>query len=150
MRSHKEVYCIKANKETIFNVIATIEKYPTFLPWCVGSRIVEKKFISDIIKQRAEMVVVFKSFRENFFSNVNLDKHNWTINISSYDKPFKYLEGSWIIKECDDNCEVSFEIEFEFKSYILDKVIGIFFFNAVKSIVKAFEDECLRQKDLIL
>lgn len=150
MRSHKEVYFIKANKETIFNVIANIEKYPIFLPWCVGSRIIEKKYISDVIIQKAELVVVFKSFRENFISDVCLNKKNWTINISSYDKPFKYLEGTWIIKEIEDNCEVSFEIKFEFKSFILDKVIGIFFFNAVKSIVKAFEGECLRQKDLII
>ena len=51
----------------------------------------------------------------------------WTINIQSNKKPFKSLNGQWIIKEKDNHCEVSFEIKFEFKSIILDKIIGVVF-----------------------
>ena len=69
MRTHKEIYNINANKETIFNVIANIENYPTFLPWCIGARITDKNHLSDIVIQRAELVIAFKSFRESFFSD---------------------------------------------------------------------------------
>ena len=149
MRTHKETYNINANKETIFNVIANIENYPTFLPWCIGARITDTNQLSDILIQRAELVISFKSFRESFFSDIQLNKKNWTINIQSNKKPFKSLKGQWIIQEKDNHCEVSFEIKFEFKSIILEKIIGVVFFNAVKSIVKAFEEQCLKNDNLI-
>jgi len=149
MRTHKETYNINANKETIFNVIANIESYPTFLPWCIGARITDTNQLSDILIQKAELVIAFKSFRESFFSDIQLNKKIWTINIQSNKKPFKSLKGQWIIQEKDNHCEVSFEIKFEFKSIILEKIIGVVFFNAVKSIVKAFEKQCLKNENLI-
>ena len=150
MRTHKETYNINATKETIFNVIANIENYPTFLPWCVGARIIETNNLPEILIQKAELIIAFKSFRECFFSDIQLNRKKWTINILSNKKPFKSLKGQWIIKEKDNNCQVSFEIKFEFKSIILEKIIGIVFFNAVKSIVKAFEKQCLKNENLIL
>tara|TARA_X000000368_G_scaffold364214_1_gene309781 strand:+ start:646 stop:1098 length:453 start_codon:yes stop_codon:yes gene_type:complete len=150
MRTHKETYNINATKETIFNVIANIENYPTFLPWCVGARITETNNLPEILIQKAELIIAFKSFRECFFSDIQLNRKKWTINILSNKKPFKSLKGQWIIKEKDNNCQVSFEIKFEFKSIILEKIIGIVFFNAVKSIVKAFEKQCLKNENLIL
>ena len=149
MRTHKETYNINADKETIFNVIANIENYPTFLPWCIGARITDENQFSDILIQRAELVIAFKSFRESFFSDIQLNRKIWTINIQSNKKPFKSLSGQWKIKEKDNHCEVSFEIKFEFKSIILEKIIGVVFFNAVKSIVKAFEEQCLKNENLI-
>ena len=149
MRTHKETYNINANKETIFNVIANIESYPTFLPWCIGARITDTNQLSDILIQRAELVIAFKSFRESFFSDIQLNKKIWTINIQSNKKPFKSLKGQWIIQEKGNHCEVSFEIKFEFKSIILENIIGVVFFNAVKSIVKAFEEQCLKNENLI-
>ena len=148
MRTHKETYNINANKEIIFDVIANIENYPTFLPWCIGARLTETYELSDIIIKRAELVIAFKSFRESFFSDIQLNRKNWTINIQSNNKPFKSLKGQWIIQEKDDHCEVSFEIKFEFKSMILEKLIGAVFFNAVKSIIKAFEEQCLKNENL--
>lgn len=149
MRTHKETYNINANKETIFNVIANIENYPTFLPWCIGARITDTNKLSDVLIQRAELIIAFKSFRESFFSDIQLNKKIWTINIQSNKKPFKSLKGQWVIQEKDNHCEVSFEIKFEFKSFILEKIIGVVFFNAVKSIVKAFEEQCLKNENLI-
>ena len=150
MRTHKETYNINANKEIIFDVIANIENYPTFLPWCIGARLTETYELSDIIIKRAELVIAFKSFRESFFSDIQLNKKNWTINIQSNKRPFKSLKGQWIIQEKGNHCEVSFEIKFEFKSIILENIIGVVFFNAVKSIVKAFEEQCLKNENLIL
>ena len=149
MKSHRENYYINSKKEIIFNVIANIENYPSFLPWCVGARIIDTKNISDIIIQKAELLISFKSFRERFISEVKLDKNNWTVNIVSNKKPFKILEGCWKINEKKENCEVSFEINFELKSVILEKIIGLVFFQSVRSIVKAFEDQCLKSNNLI-
>ena len=48
-----------------------------------------------------------------------------------------------------ENCEVCFEIQFELRSIILEKIIGLVFFQSVKSIVKAFEEQCLKSNNLI-
>ena len=149
MKSHKEIYYINSKKEIIYNVIANIENYPTFLPWCIGARIIDTKNDSDFVIQKAELMISFKSFRERFVSEVKLDKNNWTINIVSNKKPFKLLEGRWIIIEKKESCEVSFELQFELKSVILEKIIGLVFFQSVKSIVKAFEEQCLKINDFI-
>ena len=125
MKSHKEIYYINSKKETIYNVIANIEDYPNFLPWCIGARIIDTKNDSDFVIQKAELMISFKSFRESFVSEVKLDKNNWTVSIVSNKKPFKLLEGCWIINEKKENCEVSFEIQFELKSIILEKIIGL-------------------------
>tara|TARA_A100001011_G_scaffold172686_1_gene181508 strand:- start:13 stop:465 length:453 start_codon:yes stop_codon:yes gene_type:complete len=149
MKSHRENYYINSKKEIIFNVIANIENYPSFLPWCIGARIIDTKNVSDIIIQKAELLISFKSFRESFISEVKLDKNNWTVNIVSNKRPFKLLEGCWKIIEKKETCEVSFEISFELKSVILEKIIGLVFFQSVRSIVKAFEDQCLKSNNLI-
>lgn len=149
MKAHKEIYYINSKKEIIYNVIANIENYPTFLPWCIGARIIDTKNDSDFVIQKAELMISFKSFRESFVSEVKLDKKNWTVNIISNKKPFKLLKGSWIINEKKEYCEVSFEIQFELKSIILEKIIGLVFFQSVKSIVKAFEEQCLKSNNLI-
>ena len=149
MKAHKETYYINSKKEIIYNVIANIENYPTFLPWCIGARIIDTRNESDFIIKKAELIISFKSFRESFVSEVKLDKNNWTVNIVSNKKPFKLLKGSWIINEKKENCEVSFEIQFELKSIILEKIIGLVFFQSVKSIVKAFEEQCLKSNNLI-
>ena len=149
MKSHKEIHYINSKKETIYNVIANIEDYPNFLPWCIGARIIDTKNDSDFVIQKAELMISFKSFRERFVSEVKLDKNNWTINIVSNKKPFKLLEGRWIIIEKKESCEVSFELQFELKSVILEKIIGLVFFQSVKSIVKAFEDQCLKINNFI-
>ena len=149
MKAHKEIYYINSKKEIIYNVIANIENYPTFLPWCIGARIIDTKNYSDVIVKKAELMISFKTFRESFVSEVKLDKKNWTVNIISNKKPFKLLKGSWIINEKKEYCEVSFEIQFELKSIILEKIIGLVFFQSVKSIVKAFEEQCLKSNNLI-
>ena len=149
MKAHKEIYYINSKKEIIYNVIANIENYPTFLPWCIGARIIDTKNYSDVIVKKAELMISFKSFRESFVSEVKLDKKNWTVNIISNKKPFKLLKGSWIINEKKEYCEVSFEIQFELKSIILEKIIGLVFFQSVKSIVKAFEEQCLKSNNLV-
>ena len=149
MKSHKEIYHINSKKEIIFNVIANIQNYPTFLPWCIGARIIDTRNESDVIIKKAELMISFKSFRESFVSEVKLDKKNWSVNIISNKKPFKLLKGSWIINEKKENCEVSFEIQFELKSIILEKIIGLVFFQSVRSIVKAFEEQCLKSNNLV-
>ena len=53
--------------------------------------------------------------------------------------PFKHLKNVWKIKSLHNYSEVKFSIDFEFKSRILDMVMGIFFSTVTEKMIAAFE-----------
>ncbi|MDC0196256.1 type II toxin-antitoxin system RatA family toxin [Gammaproteobacteria bacterium] len=135
MPTHAERRNLPHTPEHMFNLVSDVEKYPEFLPWCVGVRVKEKtaKRIS------ADMMIGYKMFREKFSCKVNLTFPD-RIDVIYEDGPFKYLNNHWIfMKEKDGTCTVDFFVDFEFKATLLQKVIGVVFNEAVKIMVHAFE-----------
>ena len=136
MPTHAERRNLPHTPEHMFNLVSDVEKYPEFLPWCVGVRVKEKtaKRIS------ADMMIGYKMFREKFSCKVNLTFPD-RIDVIYEDGPFKYLNNHWIfMKEKDGTCTVDFFVDFEFKATLLQKVIGVVFNEAVKIMVHAFEN----------
>ena len=52
--------------------------------------------------------------------------------------PFKRLETDWIFNPFDGGSEVEFNIDFEFRSKMMETLIGKVFENATKRMVDAF------------
>jgi coenzyme Q-binding protein COQ10 len=135
MPTHAERRNLPHSPKRMFDLVSDVEKYPEFLPWCVGIRLKEKtpKRIN------ADMMIGYKMFREKFSCRVELTSPD-RIDVVYEDGPFKYLNNHWIfIKEDDGTCTVDFFVDFEFNSKFLQKVIGIVFNEAVKIMVHAFE-----------
>ena len=147
MKKHIETCIIAAEVQHVFNLVADIEAYPEFLPWCEGARITEtmtggsgKDYLI------ADLVVAFGSFREIFPSKIVVNKKDFNIEIFSSENPFKVLHGKWDFQKVNDGCQVGFEIKFEFKSKILDNLIGLVFYQSMKKIVKAFQRRAIDLK----
>jgi coenzyme Q-binding protein COQ10 len=87
----------------------------------------------------ADLVISFKVFRERFGSRVTLKDAEKSIITEYLDGPFKYLKSTWDFKDVEGGCDVSFYVDFEFKSAILQGVIGVVFNEAMHRIVRAFE-----------
>ena len=135
MPTHSEKRKVPHTRRQMFDLVADVEKYPEFLPWCLSLRINERED-DDII---AEMVIGYKMFREKFRSKVELIGKN-QINVTYEDGPFKFLKNNWLFHEEEDGtCVIDFFIEFEFKSKFLENMIGAVFTDAVKIMVQAFE-----------
>jgi len=135
MPTHAEKRNISHSSQHMFDLVSDVEKYPKFLPWCIGVRL--KKRTSEQIT--AEMMIGYKMFREKFSCRVELKSHN-RIDVVYEDGPFKYLNNHWIfIDEEDGTCTVDFFVDFEFNSPLLQKLIGVVFNEAVKIMVLAFE-----------
>ena len=135
MPTHAEKRNLSHSSQHMYDLVSDVEKYPEFLPWCVGIRLKERT--SEHIT--AEMMIGYKMFREKFSCRVELKSHN-RIDVVYEDGPFKYLNNHWIfIDEEDGTCTVDFFVDFEFKSMLLQKVIGVVFNEAVKIMVRAFE-----------
>ena len=122
--------------DQLFDMVADVEKYPEFLPWCVGARI--RKRDGDVFF--ADLVIGFKMIRERYTSKVTLDRAAGRIDVTYTEGPFHYLNNHWAFLPNDDgSTTIDFFVDFEFKSKLLQKLIGTLFNEAVKLMVGAFE-----------
>ena len=73
----------------------------------------------------ADLVVSFKMFRERFTSKVTLHPYS-RIDVEYIEGPFRYLNNHWVFIPSDDGgCIIDFYVDFEFRSAILQKLIGV-------------------------
>lgn len=141
MPTHAEKRRMPYSAEQMFALIADIEKYPEFLPWCAGCRIRGRRAdeVGEVVD--ADLIISFKVFRERFGSRVTIKPDSRQIDVEYLDGPFKYLNNNWTFHPISESeCEVDFFVDFEFKSRTLQAIIGVVFGEAMRRIVRAFED----------
>ncbi len=131
----------------MYDLVADVARYPEFLPWCAAARIRSRTPGPDGTEvMLADLVISFKLFRERFGSRVTLDPAHTRIDVEYLDGPFRYLNNHWQFTDLPEGgCEVDFFVDFEFRSAMLQGVIGLVFNEAMQRIVRAFED---RARDL--
>lgn len=134
MPTHAEKRILRYTPEQMFNLVADVRRYPEFLPWCVGARIVSHTETELL----ADLTIGFKMFRETFRSRVALDRPH-AIRVQYENGPFRYLNNTWKFHPVEGGTEVDFFVDFEFKSRLLQAVIGTVFNEAVRLMVRAFE-----------
>ena len=140
MPTHAEKRHMPYTAKQMYDLVADIGAYPQFLPWCSAARI--RKQTQDGPREiiDADLVISFKVFRERFGSRVTLHPEDSRIDVEYLDGPFKFLINHWKFIPADDGgCDVDFFVDFEFKSAILQKIIGVVFTQAMQRIVAAFE-----------
>jgi coenzyme Q-binding protein COQ10 len=133
MPTHAERRVIAYSAEQLFDMVADVDRYPEFLPWCVASRTrtrTDTELVSDL-------TIGFGPFRETFTSRVVLDRPR-TITVRYERGPFRYLNNVWTFTPDPRGCQVDFFVDFEFRSRILQAAIGAVFNEAVKRMVGAF------------
>jgi coenzyme Q-binding protein COQ10 len=135
MPTHAERRLLPYTAEQLFDLVADVERYPEFLPWCIGARIRERR--ANVIV--ADLLIGFKMVRERFTSRVVLDRPR-RIDVSYSEGPFRYLNNHWIFApQPEGGCVIDFYVDFEFRSRMLQKIIEVLFNEAVKRMVGAFE-----------
>src|ERR1700758_3892513 len=111
MITHAEQRLLGYSPEQMFDLVADIERYPEFLPWCVGARIRERSPALIV----ADLIIGFRMFRERFTSRVKLYPPR-RIDVAYTEGPFRYLDNHWIFERVPDGCRLDFFVDFEFKS----------------------------------
>ena len=140
MPTHSENRHLPYTASQMYELVADVEKYPEFLPWCSAARVRSREVYVGQEIMPADLVIKFKAFSERFGSKVILHAESKRIETEYLDGPFKFLKSNWEFIEKDKlGCDVKFFVSFEFKSRLLQKVIGIFFNEAMQRIVRAFE-----------
>ncbi len=125
----------------MFDIVADVESYPQFLPWCVGARVGERRQSGpDVIIERDELMVGFKAFRERYTSEVTLDRGQMTITAVHVAGPFKHLNSRWtFVPTAGQMTTVGFTLDFAFGNPVLAYVAERFFSEAARKMIAAFE-----------
>lgn len=141
MPKHSETRNLKYSAQNMFDLVADVASYPEFLPWCVAARVRSRVPKGDAEEMLADLVIGFQVFRERFGSRVMLFADDHRIETDYLDGPFKYLKSTWRFEpNAEGGCHVDFFVDFEFKSKVLQGVIGVVFNEAMQRIVRAFEE----------
>ena len=142
MPTHAETRHLPFKPAELYKLVADVESYPEFLPWCVGARIRKREQEKLAEGKRevliADLVIGFKMVRERYTSRVELN--DGRIDVAYIEGPFKYLNNHWIFRPAaDGGTDLDFSVDFEFRNRLLQSIIGALFNEAVKRMVLAFE-----------
>jgi coenzyme Q-binding protein COQ10 len=125
----------------MFDLVADVERYPEFVPLCESLKLIGRARDAaghEVITAR--MTVAYKLLRESFTSRAVLDREAKVIRVAYLDGPFKRLENVWTFKPAGEGrCEVGFSIAYEFRSLILQTLMGAAFDKAFRKFSAAFE-----------
>ncbi|GFE50167.1 ubiquinone-binding protein [Roseobacter cerasinus] len=145
MPTHAETRTLPYTAQQMYDLVADVESYPKFLPWCSAARVKSVTPQGAAQVMEADLIISFKVFRERFTSRVVLMPEDKNIDTEYLDGPFRYMKSNWAFRDVQGGCEVSFFVDFAFRNMILQRLIGVVFNEAMQRIVRAFES---RAEDL--
>ncbi len=138
MHRHAETCVLAYTPEQMFDLVSDIEKYRDFLPWVTGARVIERKEGA----LTADLMIGYGPLQEQFTSQVMLERPK-RIDVVGVKGPFRHLENHWTFEPATKDgkaaCAVGFAIEFAFKSFLLQAMMGALFSRSVDHMVEAFE-----------
>jgi len=142
MPKHFEKKIVNFTAKQMYELVADIDNYREFLPWCNDSKVIEVTNINNEKKTLiADLEIGYKDLVYTYRSNVLLNNQELTIKVDFIHGPFKNLDNSWIFKKIDDqSCEIEFFIDFELNVGVLNLLISKFFDKAFKKMVNSFEN----------
>lgn len=138
MPKHAETRQLPWTAEQMFDLVGDVGRYAEFLPWVQAMR-VRSDTGSEVV---ADMVVGFKMVRERFTSRVLRSSPGQApghIHVDYLDGPLKYLRNDWHFRPVPGGCEIDFAVDFEFRNRVFERLAGLFFGEALRRMVGAFE-----------
>jgi len=126
--------------EQMFAIVADIESYPQFVPYCSSMRILSREQKSAGIETlTARMGIRYKIFEEHYTSRVTLDRAALAIDASQIEGPFSYLINTWRFEKAGEGAKIHFYLNYEFRSRALKLVTGAIFKRLFSNFSDAFE-----------
>lgn len=135
---HAERRAVRYTPMQMFELVADVGRYPEFLPWCHAARIRRREGAVEI----AELAIGFGPFHEKFVSRVvRAPDHadGPRIDTTGTEGPFRHLVSHWKFLPHADGTLIDFELEFDFRSMLLQQTVRLLFAEAVRRMVAAFE-----------
>lgn len=138
---HEEKRIMGYSPEQLFAVVAAVDMYQDFLPWCQRSDIVRRHSDSAF---DAELEIGFKFLVESYISHVQLVKPKMIKTTSSQSNLFDHLINIWEFNPgpVPGTCDLHFFVDFKFQSPLYSQMASMFFKEVVSRLVSSFNDRC--------
>ena len=130
---------IECEKNQLIDLVLDVDKYPLFVPFCLDSKVYEKKEQGDLILMIADLTIGKGPLKDTYKSDVKYYKKDDTIFVTNLDGPLKHLENRWHFKQLNKTTEVSFEVDFELKNEFLNMIMTKSFQFGLDKIADSFE-----------
>ncbi|NYT36701.1 type II toxin-antitoxin system RatA family toxin [Allopusillimonas soli] len=118
----------------MFDLVADVEKYPEFMPWCGGTQVHKH----DEHGMEASITISIAGIRQTFTTR-NAHDYPSQITFTLVNGPFSSLTGTWqFIELSPDACKVAYTMEYEFSSRALEAVVGPVFNRIATSFIDSF------------
>ena len=131
---------IKCDKVQLIDLVLDIEKYPTFVPYCIDAKVYEKKDTVDFLNIIADLTIGKGFFKDTYKSDVEFNKKDNSIYVTNIDGPLKYLDNKWTFQDHGEGTEIYFDVDFEIKNKFLNILMTTSFQYGLDKIADAFQD----------
>lgn len=126
--------------DQLFALVGDVAAYPQFVPWITQMRTWnEAQVAPGVTSIDAEAAVGFSMLREKFATRVTRDANSHEITVGLLYGPFRHLRNRWRFSPAPEGARLDFEIDFQFKSRLLDGVLAANMEKAVRKLVGCFE-----------
>ena len=118
----------------MFDLVADVEKYPEFMPWCGGAEIQSRHAHG----MQASIIISFAGLKQRFTTR-NAHTRPIRIDLELVDGPFSMLVGHWEFQPLtEEACKVQVTMEYAFSSRTLEMVVGPVFNRIATSFIDSF------------
>jgi ribosome-associated toxin RatA of RatAB toxin-antitoxin module len=118
----------------MFELVDDVDRYPEFLPWCGGARILTRG--GD--RSTARIDIDYRGVRQSFTTANRSEGGEW-LHLELVSGPFRNLEGHWHFRPlAEDASKVELSLEYAFSSAVLEKLVGPVFDHIASTMVDSF------------
>jgi len=130
---------IECKKDQLIDLVLDIEKYPEFVPFCLGSHIYERNKEGNQTLIIADLTIGKGPFKDTYKSDVKFNHEDSTINVTNIGGPLNHLENNWSFTETIGGTEISFDIDFEIENKFLNVLMSKSFKFGLNKIADSFQ-----------
>lgn len=138
---HHVTRILPYSPDQLYALVGDVDRYPEFVPWIVGMRTWNHRTDSEGVGWvDAEAKVGFSFLRERFSTRVRRDPAGRQIDVGLISGPFEKLRNRWVFEADPAGTRVEFDIDFAFKTRLLEGLLARNFEHAVDRLMTCFED----------
>ncbi|MEE4244197.1 MAG: type II toxin-antitoxin system RatA family toxin [Kangiellaceae bacterium] len=134
---------VEYSASDMYSLVNDVAKYPEFVSGCRSAQVIT----ADDSSMTAQLTIA-RAGIESCFTTHNRLLKDQSITMELADGPFEYLTGKWqFIPLSESASKVIFEVDFKFKSQLMDMAFSKVFKTTLESMVQAFVDRAKQLGD---